>query len=59
MQVEIRNLEVPKTLNPFRLIRFIHELLEVIQELQAAYQQALARIEALEKENRELKKKLV
>lgn len=59
MQVGIRKLEVPKTLNPFRLIRFIQELLEVIQELQEACQQALARIEALEKENRELKKKLV
>lgn len=59
MQVEIQHLEVPKTLNPFRLIRFIHELLGIIQELQETNQRLLARIEALEKENRELKKKLV
>jgi len=59
MQLDIQNLEVPKTLNPFRLMEFMHKLLEVMQELQEAYQRALAKNEALEKENRELKKKLV
>jgi predicted RNase H-like nuclease (RuvC/YqgF family) len=50
--------EVPTTKNPFKLGRYIVQLIDIIQELQAENRQLRAQLKELQKKLEQFKKKL-